>query len=102
LKRNASAFHGLAFGIASLEETRMRTLIRKAAMALVAAGLVGGAATLTPAPAKAASVHFTVGEGHHHHWRRHHWRRHHHRCRVVVTHRWRHGHRVTVRRRTCW
>jgi hypothetical protein len=82
----------------------MRTLIRSAATALVAAGLIGGAATLTAAPAQAAGVHFTVGGGHHHHWHGHHygWRHHHGRCRVVVRHMWRHGHRVTVRRRSCW
>jgi hypothetical protein len=89
------------FGIQhiKLEEPRMRTLISKAAMALVAAGVIGGAATLTSAPAQAAHWH----AHHHHHWHGHHYGWHHRgHCRVVVRHVWRYGHRVTVRRRTCW
>ena len=83
----------------------MRTLIRTAAMLFVAAGLIGGAATMTATPAKAAGITVDLGARHHHHWWRHHhhrWWRHHRHCRVVVRHKWRHGHRITIRRRTCW
>lgn len=66
------------------------------------------AAALAPsAPANAQNFSVTVGSGSHHH---RHWDRGYHRgwraygyahCRTVVTHRWRHGHRVTIRRRVC-
>jgi hypothetical protein len=73
-----------------------------AAAVLVGAMFVGG-----PAPANAYTAVW-VGPGWHH---GHHWRRHHHgwrhaygrgHCRVVVKHRWRHGHRIKIRKRVCW
>lgn len=79
----------------------MGKIVRTAAMALVAAGLFGAAAAVAPAPAK-AGVYVRVGNGHHY-YRHDRWRRHHRRhCRVVVRHEWRHGRRITVRRRVCW
>jgi hypothetical protein len=72
-------------------------------LSIAAAGLLG-VMLFAPASASADSFTVRVGNGHHHHWRHHHgWRaydRSH--CRIVVKHRWHHGRRVTVRKRTCW
>jgi Spy/CpxP family protein refolding chaperone len=74
---------------------------------LVAAAVLVGAAVAAPAPSQAENFSVRIGNGHHHH---HHWDRGWHRgwrahardCRVVVIHKWHHGHRVTVRRKTCY
>lgn len=72
---------------------------------LVAAAVLAGATIALPATSQAESFTVRIGNGHHHH----HWHRGWHRgwrahddCRIVVTHKWRHGHRVTVRRKTCY
>jgi hypothetical protein len=61
----------------------MRKLIQ-IAMVLTVASLGTAAASANAAPAKSANTQDLSA-----------------RCRTVVTHRWRHGQRVTVRRRTC-
>jgi hypothetical protein len=75
---------------------------------LIAAALALSAAALAPAaPANAQGVSVTIGSGGHHY---RHYDRGYHRgwrsygyahCRTVVTTRWHHGRRVTVRRRVC-
>lgn len=74
------------------------------ASAVVAAAALGSFASTGPAKAQGVVIGagpsgVYVGTGH----RRHHWRRDYDyaRCRTVVTTRWRHGNRITVRRRVC-
>jgi len=77
---------------------------------LIAAALAfGGIAFIGPSIANAQDVSVRVDRGYHHGGyyrdRYHHrsWRAHRaERCRVVVRQTWRHGHRVTVRKRVCW
>jgi hypothetical protein len=85
-------------------------ILKTAALAIVAAGLLGGAA-FTPAPAKAQGVSVDIG-GPAVRYRDHDrddWRwRHRYRaetfgsgCRTVVRRVWRGDHEVVIRRRTC-
>lgn len=78
----------------------MKSLIIAAALA---AGAIGFA-NATPAHAQGVSVQ--VGTRYHHHYRDR-WHSGYRaygaaRCRLVVRHTWRHGHRVTIRERRCW
>lgn len=70
--------------------------------AIVAAAALGslGAANAQGVVVGAGPHGVYVGPGYHHH---HHWRRDYDfaGCRTVVTTRWHHGNRVTVRRRIC-
>lgn len=70
-----------------IKEDGMPKLLHKMAIAIVAAAACIGATTMssTPASASAAQTQELAARS----------------CRVVVTHRWRHGRRVTVRRRIC-
>ena len=65
----------------------MPKLLLRTAIAIVAAAACVGVGTMssTPASAKSAQTQELAARS----------------CRVVVTHRWRHGRRVTVRRRIC-
>lgn len=94
-------------------------ILKTAALAIAAAGLLGGAATFTSAPAKAQGVSVDIGgPGVRFHdrddwrWRdRDDWRWRHHRgwraeafgsdCRTIVRREWRGDHEVVIRRRIC-
>jgi hypothetical protein len=78
----------------------MKRIAIAAAVAAVAAFGSIGAASAQGVVVGAGPGGVYVGTGYHHH---HHWRGDYGsaRCRTVVTTRWRHGHRVTVRRRSC-
>jgi hypothetical protein len=91
----------------------MKKSLYWAAGALVAGMTFAGAASANPLPASGAtgltqelSARCRVVVSHYwRHGRRHTARRtvcsHRPYCRTVVTHKWRHGHRVTVRKRVC-
>lgn len=71
---------------------------------LIAAAALFALTSVAPQPASAQDVSVRIGADRHHH--RHYdngWRHARDRayCRTVVTHKWRHGHRVTVRERVC-
>ena len=74
---------------------------------LIASSVLAAAALSVPTAASADSFSIRIGDGYRHHHRHHYFR--HHRgfraydryCRVVVTHRYRHGNRITVRKRIC-
>jgi len=74
----------------------MKRIVLAAAVAAAAAFASVGAANAVVIGAGPNGVY--VGPGYHHH---HHWRRDYAGCRTVVTTRWHHGRRVTVRRRVC-
>jgi hypothetical protein len=78
----------------------MKRIAIAAAVAAVAAfGLIGAASAQgVVVGAGPGGVYVGTGYHHHHHWRGDYGSA---RCRTVVTTRWRHGHRVTVRRRSC-
>lgn len=81
----------------------MKRIVLAAAVAAAAAigsFASGGAAQAQGVVIGAGPGGVYVGERHgwHH---RHHWRRDYASCRTVVTTRWHHGRRVTVRRRIC-
>jgi hypothetical protein len=87
-------------------------ILKVAALAIVAAGLLGGGATLTSAPAKAQGVSVDIGAGPGVRYRDRdddYWRyRHRYRaetfgegCRTVIRRVWRGDHEVVIRRRTC-
>jgi hypothetical protein len=75
------------------------------AAAVAAAAVMGSFAVGGAAQAQGVSIGVGPGGvyvGERDGWRhRHHWRRDYASCRTVVTTRWRHGNRVTVRRRIC-
>jgi hypothetical protein len=74
-----------------------RIAITAAVLAAAALGSIGAANAEVVVGAGPNGVY--VGTGHrHHHWRHDYGYA---RCRTVVTTHWRHGHRVTVRRRVC-
>jgi hypothetical protein len=81
----------------------MKRIVLAAAVAAAAAFgsfTTGGAANAAGVVIGAGPNGVYVGERHD--WRhRHHWRRDYASCRTVVTTRWHHGRRVTVRRRIC-
>jgi hypothetical protein len=74
------------------------------ASAVLAAAAFGSFGSVSPANAEGVVIGagpggVYVGTAHrHHHWRRDYGYA---RCRTVVTTRWRHGNRITVRRRVC-
>ncbi|HXD46673.1 MAG TPA: hypothetical protein VN655_16210 [Pseudolabrys sp.] len=76
-----------------------RIVIATAVLAAAAFGSIG-AASAQGVVVGAGPSGVYVGTGYHHH---RHWRHDYDyaRCRTVVTTRWHHGHRVTVRRRIC-
>lgn len=61
----------------------MKTSLYLAAGALIAALTFAGGASASPALQSGVTQDLSA------------------RCRVIVTHKWRHGHRVTVRRTVC-
>ena len=73
-----------------------------AAAAAIGSFAAGGAAQAQGVVIGAGPSGVYVGERHGYH-HRHHWRRDYgySGCRTVVTTRWRHGNRITVRRRIC-
>ncbi len=85
-------------------------ILKIAALAIVAAGLLGGGATLTSAPAKAQGVSVDIGAGPGVRYRDDDYWRYHRRyraetfgegCRRVIRRVWRGDHEVVIRRRDC-
>lgn len=85
-------------------------ILKTAVLAFAAAGLVGGAATFTSAPAKAQGVSVDIGgPAVRYRDRDDDWRyRHRYRaetygsgCRTIIRREWRGDHEVVIRRRVC-
>jgi hypothetical protein len=74
-----------------------RIAITAAVLAATAFGAIG-AASAAGVVVGAGPNGVYVGTTHRHHWRHDY---DYARCRTVITKRWRHGERVTVRRRVC-
>jgi hypothetical protein len=74
-----------------------RIAITTAVLAAAALGSLG-AANAQSVVVGAGPDGVYVGAGHHRHWRHDY---DYARCRTIVTTRWHHGNRVTVRRRVC-
>ena len=74
---------------------------------LVAAAVAAAAMIAVPAASQAESFSVRIGNGHHHHrhvdrgWHRGWHARAGGHCRTVITHKWRHGNRITIRKRIC-
>jgi Ni/Co efflux regulator RcnB len=81
-------------------------MMRRTVLAIL---VLASAAFALPGVASAGGVTIGAGPGgvyigthDRDYWRHRHWRHRYDRdCRVVVTHRWRHGERITVRRQIC-
>jgi len=82
----------------------MKRIVLAAAVAAAAAigSFASGGAAHAGVVVGAGPNGVYIGDTHRYH-RHHHWRRDYGyaRCRTIVTTRWRHGDRVTVRRRVC-